>query len=275
MKRCVWLFVILLPMVLQSQHLELGLSNGFSFYSGDISTIHFQNFSNNASPSFGAYLTWKSDAPYSMRFQTNLTSLTANDVESSNAMRMLNFKTKLWEAYAALDLNLFQLVGIKSEKWHPFAFVGYGGFYFNPQALINDDYVDLRPLGTEGQGANGQSDHYRKFESVIPFGGGLKLQVNDQTTIMLELGFRYTFTDHLDDVSNASVDYLEVLENNGILAARLSNPNIDPFEPQAKTYRRGGKYNDWYYMSTISVGFTPKFTKRRCKKNSKLICPKF
>ena len=208
-KSFLWL-ISLFPFVVLGQHLEFGVSSGYAFYSGDLASIHFQNFSNNASPAIGLYAKTQFDLAYNLRIQSNFTKLTARDLPTRPDQRQFAFRTPLWETYFALDINLFKVAKINCSRFHPFVFVGFGMFYFNPQGKFNGRFTNLQPLGTEGQGILGYSQKYQRLQAVIPFGGGLVLKVNPQTTIMLELGFRNTFTDYLDDVSHTKVDYLTI-----------------------------------------------------------------
>ena len=273
-KSIFWLFG-LFPFVVLGQNIELGMTSGFSFYSGDLSSIHFQNFTNNAAPAIGLYAKTRFDVAYNIRVQTNYTRLTARNLPLRPDRRQFEFRTPLWETFLALDINLFKLAKINGQRFHPFLFVGFGMFHFNPQGKVNGDFINLQPLGTEGQGIIGQPEKYHRFETVIPFGGGLVLNVNAQTSIMLELGLRNTFTDYLDDISHTQVDYLTVLQYNGSQAAHFSNPAISPLEPQQMKYRRGGIYKDWYYTATISLGYRPKFDQKKKKARKGRICPKF
>jgi hypothetical protein len=56
--------------------------------------------------------------------------------------------------------------------------------------------VTLRDLRTEGQ-----TSEYKKSTIVIPYGAGIKYNVGGKWTLGAELGYRYTRTDFLDDVS--------------------------------------------------------------------------
>ncbi len=94
----------------------------------------------------------------------------------------------------------------------PYAFTGLTFFHHNPKALVPMEatlsngetiipeqagtWVALRPLKTEGQ-----SKPYSNFQISIPIGMGLRMRVSDIVNLETELGYRYLFTDYLDDVS--------------------------------------------------------------------------
>ena len=113
----------------------------------------------------------------------------------------------------------------------------------------------LQPLGTEGQGIPGYQDAYSLFAPVVPVNFGLRLEINSKLSIAGEINYHYPFTDYIDDVSNTRIDYLTLLNSNGPVAARFSNPKIDPLEPREVNYKRGGQFNDVYYFATIHLSF--------------------
>jgi hypothetical protein len=129
-------------------------------------------------------------------------------------------------------------------------------FRFNPEREFDGNYIELQPLGTEAQGAPGYDEPYSLTNFALLFGGGLKFIIKERFTIGLEIGGRKTFTDYLDDVSGKQVNFLDVLENNGSLAAQLSNPKPGlPPEGENSLYTRGGEFEDWYFMGGLSFSF--------------------
>jgi hypothetical protein len=116
--------------------------------------------------------------------------------------------------------------------WTPFAYAGIAVFRHNPQAQVpgNDlfgqpfanagEWVNLQPLKTEGQS-------YNLFQFAIPFGAGVRFRLADQMDVSLEFGFRYTFTDYLDDVSSNYVD-LNTFGDNQLARAMSYRSNEVP-----------------------------------------------
>jgi hypothetical protein len=75
------------------------------------------------------------------------------------------------------------------------------------------EWVDLQELGTEGQHSELQQgdvnygiDPYKKLQVAIPFGLGVRFRLNEILDFSFETGFRYLFTDYIDDVSRNYVD---------------------------------------------------------------------
>ncbi|HMJ69326.1 MAG TPA: DUF6089 family protein [Cyclobacteriaceae bacterium] len=150
--------------------------------------------------------------------------------------RNLSFRNNIKEFSAVAVLDLFKNDGnyIARVKWTPYAFVGIGMFMHQPkaQAPATDlngtalpqagDWVKLRPLGTEGQystleatDANSGIKPYGLLQAAIPFGLGARLRLNEVMDLWADIGFRYTFTDYLDDVSRNYVDL-------GVLSSELA-----------------------------------------------------
>ncbi|MEY4930104.1 MAG: hypothetical protein RI909_828, partial [Bacteroidota bacterium] len=141
--------------------------------------------------------------------------------------RNLSFRNRIKELSMVAYFDLFEndATYLSRVKWTPFVYVGVTGFLHNPQAIAPatdllgaalpeaGQWIDLRPLGTEGQystleptDANTGIKPYSKFQLAIPIGVGARFRINDVMDFWAEIGFRYTFTDYLDDVSNNYVD---------------------------------------------------------------------
>ena len=122
--------------------------------------------------------------------------------------------------------NLRRVRGVKGFKVNIYLFGGVSLFWFNPKGKGPDgEWHSLQPLGTEGQGLVGTREKYHRLQVAIPFGVGFKYGLNRKWSIGLELGFRKTFTDYIDDVSTTYFDNNSIKENNGELAAYLADPS--------------------------------------------------
>jgi hypothetical protein len=116
--------------------------------------------------------------------------------------------------------------GMKNYDFQAYLFAGVGGFYFNPQAQYHGNWVNLQPLGTEGQGLPGEPKKYSRFSVCIPYGIGLKDAINKDWAIGLEIGIRKTFTDYIDDVSTNYYDNAAIRAARGDMAADLADPSL-------------------------------------------------
>lgn len=158
--------------------------------------------------------------------------------------RNLSFRNHLKELSVVAVIDLFKNEGnyVSRVRWTPYAFLGLAGFLHNPQgeAPAQDlrgnalpeagKWVKLQPLGTEGQHStlaatdvNFGIKPYKTAQIAIPFGIGARLRLTEVIDLWADLGFRYTFTDYLDDVSQNYVDL-------GVLNSELA---------RAMSYRTG------------------------------------
>jgi len=96
--------------------------------------------------------------------------------EVTRLQRNLNFTTKIWEAYGAVEFYpsvfLEQYEDLKG-KLRPYGIVGFGVYHFNPKTQDNSgNWVALQPLHTEGQGFPQYPDRkvYKLTQMEIPIG---------------------------------------------------------------------------------------------------------
>jgi hypothetical protein len=113
------------------------------------------------------------------------------------------------------------------------------------------EWVDLQPLGTEGQksaldptDANSGIKPYKKLQVAIPMGIGARFRLNEVFDFSFEIGFRYLFTDYLDDVSRNYVD-LGVFGSNEVAKALSYRTNeVEGVIPTFTYIGRDGKSYD-------------------------------
>jgi hypothetical protein len=130
-----------------------------------------------------------------------------------------------------------------------YCFFGLGLTTNNPKTEYKGDYVDLRPLQTEGVSYSGVA-------AVIPFGLGIGYRVIDQLSVSLQAGYRYSFSDRLDDVSEVYVDPLVL---NSDIARDLSFRGDErpvPFAGYGVGAKRGNPGNkDGYLLINLKVEY--------------------
>ncbi len=131
-----------------------------------------------------------------------------------------------------------------------YAFGGIGLIYSNPKAEYQGEYIGLQELQTEGIS-------YSTFQPVIPFGLGLRLKSGPFFNIVIEGGYRLTFTDYLDDVSIER--YPDPASLSSDLARALSDRRreIDPDYPvQPGVGKRGNPTtNDGYFLLNVKLEY--------------------
>ncbi|GAB3543846.1 DUF6089 family protein [Spirosoma fluminis] len=153
------------------------------------------------------------------------------------------------------DLKEFALTGIYNfvedgrnsnarAKFTPYLFGGLAVVAHSPEARTPADpangderrWVKLQPLHTEGQGQPGRDKPYSLVTVAIPVGFGVRYALNQNFNIGVEIGYRYTFTDYLDDVGSGSYPDPATLEG---LATVMSNRR---FEEVAARKNVPGRY---------------------------------
>jgi hypothetical protein len=118
------------------------------------------------------------------------------------------------------------------------------------------EWVELQPLGTEGQGASesGKSK-YSRIQLAIPIGFGFKYNFDRSWGIQLQYGIRKTFTDYIDDVSTVYYDREDLVASNGTLAAIMADKSTGEFDYITEVgEQRGDSSNkDTYMFAVLSI----------------------
>jgi len=137
----------------------------------------------------------------------------------------------------------------------PYVFGGVAVFRFDPQAQLDQEWVRLQPLGTEGQYLDeaGTPEPYRLTQMSIPFGGGIEVRVSRYVGVQWEVGYRTTFTDYLDDVSTVYPDPIALYEHGGSALAQLSDRSGGYFDPGTRRGNPGAK--DSYFFSNVMITY--------------------
>jgi len=127
----------------------------------------------------------------------------------------------------------------------PYAYFGIGLLYYNPQAELEGSYYSLRPLQTEG-------NSYSIFTPTIPLGFGLRFRATPFINVVLEGGYRITFTDYLDDVSTV---YIDNSTFDDPIARQLADrrPEIGLPLKEAGSVRGNPEKNDGYFITSLKV----------------------
>lgn len=257
MRKLLTVALLFCAMAVQSQNMELGLWGGVSLYQGDLSPYDPIDYLGELEPGGGVFLRVNPVKPFSFRLGLSLGQVNAKDgvTNPENAGRGLNFRTNITELALTAEWNLFRIGNPRGTQFVPYLYGGAALFRFNPETEFEGNWIELQPLGTEGQGLPGYEAPYDLTQLSIPLGGGLKFIFKERFTLGFEMAARKTFTDYLDDISSQTINYLDVLEGNGSLAAQLSNPSIKDPEVENLIYRRGGEFDDWYFFGGVTLSF--------------------
>jgi hypothetical protein len=203
---------------------------------------------------------------FSLRTQLSYGKISGSDANFSEfSNRNLSFYSHIAEGAVMGEFN-FQPFGINPNLSYisPYVFTGLAFFHFNPKTEYNGEEVQLRRLGTEGQGLNGKK-RYSLLQPAVPLGFGIKIKSGRSMLVGVEVGFRKTWTDYLDDVKGEYPDYNVMLEEKGILAASLSHRYKETegnYTTQADKMRGDPHLNDWYFFMNLRIGY--KFGRPGC-----------
>jgi opacity protein-like surface antigen len=270
------------PFFLISQHSELGIKFGVSLYQGDLSPDIKELNPGQVNPMVGVFGKYNFNRFIVARAGFNYGLVSAEDAKSTNdgsKNRNLSFRSNILEGNLMLEINILGYEPYNLEKpWSPYVFAGIALFHYNPKAKYDGEWIELQPLGTEGQGLPSYPDRqpYSLNEFAIPFGAGLKFALSDTWNLGVEGGFRRAFTDYLDDVSMSYVEESLLLEKNPLSAA-LANRSGNPIA--AGSTRGNDKVSDWYafFGVTLSKNFLDNglVGSRRRGRKSKTGCPTF
>ena len=252
-----------LPPVAAAQHndllsrTQLLLRGGGMTYIGDLNN---QSAFGEVRAAGGAGLNVRLDNRWSIRVEGAYGNIVAT--HDWIEQRGLYFRSRLIEGALLAEFNFRPFGGGETDyRWTPYLFGGVAVFHFNPQSQYIDrqgdtSWVDLQPLGTEGQGTFDypQRKPYQLTQVSLPFGLGVKLRLGKHVTMAAEYGFRRTWTDYLDDVSTTYVgaELLREQGADGVVAAAVADRSETP---NAVGIKRGDdSLPDWYSFFNLSVG---------------------
>jgi hypothetical protein len=262
LKRFVLSIALVMPLYSLAQpHHEVGLMAGISNYYGDLQDKWFPNYGNK--PVGGIIYKHFFNPNFGVRMGVSYTQITAADSLSETPVkreRNLRFSSNLFEVHTGFELNLLP-IEMDKMKVTPYGFAGIAAFRFNPYTDgVNGEKVFLRPLSTEGQEIPVYPDRrpYKLWNISFPLGGGLKFFIGKAIFFTTEVGFRYTNTDYLDDVSKSYVNLDTLRAYRGQQAVELAfrSDELQGWDrnyPSYKYQRGDSKANDWYYFMNISA----------------------
>lgn len=266
-------FLLLIDQCLFAQRIEVGVFAGITNYMGDLAPHAF--IPGESHPSYGALGIYNLNRWVSVKYGFFSGNISGSDARNAGAQlwrlkRNLSFRSPVIENSIQFQINLF---GWRSNNFAsritPYIQGGFGVFKFNPQAFYNGGWVDLQPLGTEGQGLPGFPTPYKLTQLCFPIGGGIKYAINKNWSFSSDISFRKTMTDYLDDVSSNYADVNAILTLNGTVAADLSDRSNEIFgtdKYQAGDQRGNPNDMDWYFYPGFTLNYT--FTKSQHNKTS-------
>ena len=178
--------------------------------------------------------------------------LRGDDAEATGGgreVRNLSFTSHNFEGALVAVINAYPVGNRFYQRplVNPYTYFGVGLTYYNPRAEYQGEWYSLRPLQTEG-------NHYSAVTPIIPLGLGLKFRASPFINIILEGGYRFTFTDYLDDVSTVYQDPNSFTDP---IARALADrrPEIGLDRWPAGHIRGNPEKNDGYFIGSIKVEY--------------------
>lgn len=241
---------------------EFGVAIGGAHYFGDINN---RAALNRPKISAGAFFRKQFNNYIGLKVAANYAQLGYSDAYSKNEVqrrRNLSFNTNIWEFSVSGDFNFFKFYpGISGFTYTPYVSLGVGVFSYDPYAYLGKQKYFLRPLGTEGQGTALYPNRkpYGTMGVCFPIAFGFKYNVSPAVNVFAEVGYRFTTTDYIDDVSTTyAPDAFVTLPNGqpspGML---LSDRSYEFGQPIGIKGRQRGNstQKDGYVIAQFGVSF--------------------
>jgi hypothetical protein len=251
----------------RKQYNSIGFSLNAMNYFGDVTPeTNFTSFRFGATrPNVGVSIMRRFYPRVSGRLALSYGRITGDDSKAANPNspdgqyrynRNMNFRNDILEVSGVVIVDLIENRNnyLKRPDFVPYVFAGVAGFYHNPKGMdASGNYIDLQPLKTEGQ-----SSTYSTTQFSIPFGGGVRYRINRNFDASLEIGWRKTFTDYLDDVSGNYTDVAKLTTPAALYfghdITKTTAGNFAGFNnPGAK--RGTGDETDWYIVTGLSLNY--------------------
>ncbi len=243
---------------------EIGISAGGIYYLGDLNPgKHFLLMQ----PAFGGFVKHNFNERLAVKAGLTYGTIKGDDaVSKQNPLRNLNFQSSVTDISGTFEFNFFNyFIGSQRYFVTPYMYGGASVFMFNPKGNVNGTFMELRPLGTEGQGnvAYPARKQYSKIGFAIPFGIGIKYSLGSFVGLSIDWSMHKTFTDYLDDVSTTYYLDLAGTTPGEVTAGALAS---DPSLRHNAGMQRGDSTNDdWYSVISASISLRLNYLeKSRC-----------
>lgn len=265
-------------------YLEFGVAVGGANYLGEIGGtdqpgrdwIYDMRLSQTRTV-VGGFVRYKVGHNIAFNFGVNYATLQGADSLTDYPERFgrnLSFRNNIIEnynrvEYIFLSVNDVGRTGRYKLAFKAYLYSGVGFFYNNPKAFYQGRWVALQPLNTEGPGRE-----YSRIQPNVPLGFGMYYTFDRKHRFGWQLGWRFTFTDYIDDISTFYADP-DALSNDlaVALADRSGEVSDDPRSIGSRFYSKGAirgnpSNNDSYIFTSFTYSYVirgraKRFPKRR------------
>lgn len=193
--------------------------------------------------------------------------LKGDDANTKNELRNLHFRSDNFEFKldATYDILPYAKLYRRRKEFIPYVFGGIAFFTYNPKAQLDGKWHSLRKYKTEG-------NDYGSVGFALPYGIGTRIKVNPTINVNIEIGYRWAFTDYIDDVSNAYNSENLAKPLNSVERRLTDRINEGTTEYGTRKYAKRGNSskNDGYFIFGASIDYTLKVMKQHynIRKNS-------
>lgn len=245
----------------RSSNFSISAGIGVANYLGDL--VENSRLYSQSGFSFSIGAAYAFSNKFSARLDAGVQKLQAADSKNKGVQyrdRNLSFKSNVFDVSISAE---YSLLDINKYKITPFLSAGVGMMFFNPYAKdANGKKQFLRELGTEGQGLSAYPGRkiYSKSAVEFPLGFGFKIAASQKIILQLELNYRFTGTDYLDDVSTNSYPDKALLDARNPVISTFTYRGPGPYPANLQLPRGNPKDKDGYYTSQFKViyGFKKK-----------------
>ena len=207
MKQLVVFFLIgfLAVKAIGQPSVDIGIFGGAGTYFGDMTKTEF---SKSINPAYGAFIRYNFNPRYAVRFSVLNGTIGA---EGQFVDNLWNFNKNVLDFSLNFEFNFLKyIVGEKETPWSTFIMGGVGvqmfDYTYRPGDLLaftDPLYLKIIELNFDPNSSTTQ------FSPTIPFGLGVKYDLNKHIGIGIEGSLRKTFSDKLDDLDDP-LSYVDV-----------------------------------------------------------------
>lgn len=277
MRRILFMAMLLfLPFIGVGQNWEAGLFAGGANYNGELAPVD-PVVLKETHIAIGAFAKYSLSDRIKLRGSITYGTISGDDANYNTPRlrkrRNLDFKSPIFEIGLLGEYHFLKInESFRKPTTTFYGVTGIALFNFNPKAKFEGEWVELQPLGTEGQGTAAFPDRekYSLTQISIPIGAGITHSLSEHLNIGVEVAFRKTFTDYLDDVSKTYAPKEALISRYGEVSYRLSNRTWETNNEalDKENSRRGNPdTDDWYYFGGITLSYT--FKENKCPGFSK------
>jgi len=189
--------------------------------------------------------------PLSVRTEFSWYTIDGDDAITESTWRQnkrqLSFQARNFELWAGPQIDILRYRGAAGLSGTPYRLIlyTYGGIGVStnyPRVEVDGNMVNLWELQTEGV-------NYSNFVMVFPLGLGTEFQLPAGLSVGIDLGYRLTTSDYLDDVSDSYTTDLMSLDPE-------TRAIVDPTGRYEGGELRGNpNNNDGYMFTSLTVSY--------------------